>query len=551
MKRFWWSLNPVGVVLGASLLALSLTPSLLPRPATLQGVGSGIVFSLGYAVGVGLSAVLSTLTAWRPSAGTLRRLRMVGWPVFAVVMALAAVGGVAAQNDVRRMVELPPLDGVNVFGFVVALLSTSLACLGLGRMIRQGWQRGLERMVSAGRGVEQARRRATVGTLITMVVVLAVLTGSVFVLLDRVYYGMNARPDAGLAVPDSTFRSAGAGSEVQFDELGRSGADFVAGGPTADEIRALTGKPAMTPIRVYVGLAAGGTLADRASTAVRELERTGGFDRDVLVVATTTGSGWLEPQAVDAVEYLHSGNTATVSLQYAYTASFVSALTAPELTVETSTALFTAVRARWLTLPADERPKLVVYGLSLGAQGIMNSFGSLDSILERTDGALLVGPTNSTPLWRDLQATRDAGSPPWRPVRNRGADVRWASGFGDFEEPGGPWRTPRVAVLQHATDPVTWLGPELIWQRPEWLVDGNRAPDVSPTMRWIPAVTAVQVGLDTLVSVDVPARHGHAFGDVMLQGWVAVTGDGGLDEASLAKVQEVIESYWVISPVTI
>ena len=56
----------------------------------------------------------------------------------------------------------------------------------------------------------------------------------------------------------------------------------------------------------------------------------------------------------------------------------------------------------------------------------------------------------------------------------------------------------------HAADPITWLGPELIWQRPEWLT-GERAPDVSPHMRWIPVVTAVQVGLDMLVSVDVPA----------------------------------------------
>ena len=64
----------------------------------------------------------------------------------------------------------------------------------------------------------------------------------------------------------------------------------------------------MTPIRC-TWVAAGGTLADRAATAVRELERTGGFERKVLVVATTTGAGWLEPQAVDSVEYLQSGDT--------------------------------------------------------------------------------------------------------------------------------------------------------------------------------------------------------------------------------------------------
>lgn len=546
-----WSLNPIGLLFGAVPLLLSLTPSLLPRPATLQGLGSGVVFGLRYAVGVGVSAILARLIKWRPSAKLGRRLWLIGWLSLAVVLVLAAVAGVAAQNEVRRMVELPPLDGVNVSRFVVTLLLTSLTCLGIGRLVRAGWQRRLARMVEDGRSLRLARRQATVRTSIVIVTVLAVLLGVIYLSVDRIYHGLNGWPEAGLTVPESTYRSAGAGSEVEFDQLGRHGADFIAGGPTASQISELTGEPAMTPIRVYVGVAAGGTLADRVATAVRELERTGGFERKVLVVATTTGAGWLEPQAVDSVEYLQSGDTATVALQYAYTPSWMSALTAPELPTETSSALFTAVRAKWLTLPADSRPQLVAYGLSLGAQANMNSFGTLEAMLERTQGALLVGPTNTTPLWRELQDTRDAGSPVWQPVLDNGAQVRWASKHGDFEQPAAPWRTPRVAILQHATDPITWLGPELIWQRPQWLTQGNRAPDVSPRMHWIPLVTAVQVTLDMLVSVQVPARHGHAFGDVMLDGWVAITDDGGLDQAARQRIQEVIEDYSVIRPVNV
>lgn len=551
MKRLWWSLNALGLLVGGLLLVLSLTPSLLPRPAALQGFGSGLTFGIGYATGVGLSAILKRWTRWRPSAVFRQRLRRIGWPTFAVLLILAAVGGVSAQNEVRRMVELPPLDGVNASAFVVALAVTSLLCLALGRLIRNRWLARLEQMVQKGRSPRRARRVATVRTLTASLVTLALLVGSAYLGLDRVFSGMNSQPAAGLAAPDGAHASGGAGSEVDFTELGRHGADFVTGGPTAADISELTGKPALTPVRVYVGIAAGGTLADRAATAVRELERTGGFDRRVLVVAATTGSGWLEPQAVDAVEYLHSGDTATAALQFAYTPSFVSALTAPELPTETWSALFTAVRAKWLTLPEDRRPKLVVYGLSLGAQATMNGVRTLDSLLERTEGALLVGPTYATPLWHELQATRDAGSPPWQPVRDEGAQVRWASKKGDFARLTGPWDAPRVAILQHATDPITWLGPDLVWQRPEWLMSGNRAPDVSPHMHWIPLVTAVQVTLDMFVSVDVPARHGHAFGDVMLEGWVAATDDGGLDEAALQRIQDVIESYWVIKPVQV
>lgn len=51
------------------------------------------------------------------------------------------------------MVELPPLDGVNVSRFVVTLLLTSLTCLGIGRLVRAGWQRRLARMVEDGRSL--------------------------------------------------------------------------------------------------------------------------------------------------------------------------------------------------------------------------------------------------------------------------------------------------------------------------------------------------------------------------------------------------------------
>lgn len=549
MKRFGWSLNPLGLLLGAALLALSLTPSLLPRPAILQGFGAGVVFGLGYAVGLGVATAISSLTGWTPSAIFRRRMHRYGWPIFGVILIIAAIGGVGAQNEVRRMVELPPLDGVNLVGFVIALGLTSMICLAIGRLVWLWWQWMVRRLTKPGRSEAVARHRATVRTILASGVAVALIGGVALWALDRVYYGLNGHPEAGLAAPASGYRSAGAGSAVAFDQLGRTGADFITGGPRADEIRMLTGKPAITPVRVYVGIAAGGTLADRAATAVRELERTGGFEREVLVVAATTGSGWVEPQAVDAVEYLHSGNTATVALQFAYTPSFVTALTAPELPAETFSMLFTAVRAKWLTLPEANRPQLLVYGLSLGAQAVMNSFASLDSIRERTDGALLVGPTNATPLWRDLQASRDPGSPPWQPVHDAGVELRWASGGADFARLTGPWSPPRVAILQHATDPITWLGPELIWQRPEWLTDTYRAPDVSPHMHWIPLVTAVQVTLDMFVSVEVPARHGHAFGDVMLDGWLAVSGDGGLDRSALDKIQAELETYWQIRPV--
>lgn len=144
---------------------------------------------------------------------------------------------------------------------------------------------------------------------------------AVTIAIDAIYLERNGSPDVDLAVPGSDFRSAGTESAIAWEDLGRHGGAFIGGGPSASDITAVTGVAAEELIRVYAGIASAETLRERADLVVAELERTGAFERSVLVVATTTGSGWLEPQTVDALEYLHAGDTAIASMQYAYTPS--------------------------------------------------------------------------------------------------------------------------------------------------------------------------------------------------------------------------------------
>ena len=93
------------------------------------------------------------------------------------------------------------------------------------------------------------------------------------------------------------------------------GGVFLASAPTAEEIGAFWGGPARDPVRVYVGLTAAGSAQDRAQLAFDELLRVGGFDREVLVIAMPTGSGWLDPGSQDPLDYMHRGDVATVSVQ--------------------------------------------------------------------------------------------------------------------------------------------------------------------------------------------------------------------------------------------
>lgn len=534
MTRRWWHLDPGGVLIGLVLVALSLTPSLLPRPAILQGVLAGVAFGMGYLLGALVWWIIRSATPWRPSA---RVRRAFWWGMLALALVIIVVIGLVAvawQNEVRGLVEVAPLDAVAIGAFLGGALLTAALLVTIGRGVRR-MTAHLVRLAGPAVGLLGAAVAVGAAVLALGLVVIAAI--------DSIYADRNGAPDEALVEPPSEFRSAGPQSPVEWQGLGRHGGTFIAGGPSAAEISALTGLDAVEPIRVYVGLGNAETIAERAELAVDELRRTGAFERELLVVATTTGSGWLEDQGVDSVEYLHAGNTAIVALQYAYTPSWVSFLFDQDAPIAAARATFEAVYDERSSLPAESRPRLVTYGLSLGAHGGQEVFSGLDDLRERTDGALFVGSPASSTLWRELQAARDAGTPAWQPVLDDGAVVRWMSQPGDTDRLPGPWAEPRVLYLQHATDPITWLTSELLWSSPEWLEPDQRGADVSPSMRWIPVVTGLQVTIDMLMGQSVPARHGHNFGDVMVDGWREVTGDAGLSPAALDAVRAEIESY--------
>lgn len=538
MSRRWWQVDPIGSALGLVLAGLSITPSLLPRPALLQGAVAALAFGLGYLVGTSVSVLVRSRVTWRPSPATLRRWWIGYGLAWLVALAGLSSASLVWQNEVRRSVEMPPLPGSSLLGFLSGFLPLAVLLLAAGKGVRRIF--GFLRQ-------RRGRLVGVLGGLASVVIVLGLLVGGGLAAVDSIYAARNGRPDAEAIEPSSAYRSAGAGSAIAWEGVGRHGGNFLAGGPTAAEISEVTGAAAIEPIRVYAGLGSAGTLAERARLAVAELQRTGAFDRDVLMVATTTGSGWLEAQTMDALEYLHGGNTAIAALQYAYTPSWVSFLFDPDAPVAAAEELFDQVYAVWRELPADARPQLVSYGLSLGAHGSQAVFSDVADLRSRADGAMFVGSPNGSPLWRSLQAARDPGSPAWQPVLDGGREVRWISRPGD-ELFGGEWTRPRVLYLQHATDPVTWLGPDLLWRSPEWLEPGQRAPDVSPSMIWIPGVTAAQVTVDMLMGEAVPAHHGHNYGNVVTAGWRAVTGDADLDDAAVARVETVIAEYADIRP---
>jgi len=80
---------------------------------------------------------------------------------------------------------------------------------------------------------------------------------------------------------------------------------------------------------------------------------------------------------------------------------------------------------------------------------------------------------------------------------------------------------------------------EPIWGRPDWLL-GERAPDVSPHMRWLPGVTFVQVTIDQFFGTAVPMGQGHNYADSSVAGWAAVLPPPGWTDADGARLQPII-----------
>jgi uncharacterized membrane protein len=533
-----------GVVVAVLFFGLSLAPSLLPRTALFQGVVSGITVAIGYGLGV-LGAWL-----WRyfeiptPSRSSRVGRALLWGPVAVAVLVTVAFAWrqVGWQNDVREIFGQEPTEPwvwlviVPVTALVAALLV--LVGRGIGRLYR--W------VVRRIEGALPRRVANAIGFVTVALVLLGLWSGVIvdgfFSLANRSFSVQDTSTPDGLVQPTSALRSGSPESLAAWDTLGRQGRRFVATGPTVDELDAFSGGGAREPIRAYVGIQSGDTLEQRAELLLDELERTGAFDREVLVLVTTTGTGFIEPNAINALEYLHNGDTAIAGAQYSFLPSWISLLADQEVTRETSRAVFDTVHAHWSELPEDDRPELYLFGLSLGSFGVESILTSIEIVNAPIDGALMAGPPFVNELWNRLTDGRDPGSPAWLPVYGDGRTVRFTSREGALDEPTGEWGDTKIVYLQHASDPVTFFSPDLAFSRPDWLAPGQRGPDVSSEMTWFPLVTMWQVALDLPVAGNVPSGYGHLYSSrEYLDVWVAIAAPDGWTDDDTARLGDVVE----------
>jgi uncharacterized membrane protein len=552
-KVLFGALSTPGVVLGAILLWFSFGSSLLPREPMMQGVLGALSFAFGYAIGV----LVWFLVKWVAKLVSKPIPKDAG-PTWLRWVAIGSVGAIFIveilrwptwQSEQRLLVGLDELSATSGLMAVVWTLAFTLVLVFIGRSIRWlVWKVDVfnEHHMSPhiARGVSVAINVGIVGGVSWFIA----SSGLTAFANERFGPGDDTTLE-GITQPTEPEYSGSPESLVQWDDLGFQGRTFAGSGTTVEDMAALSPdaqSSPLVPIRVYAGLKSTDSTEERAQLVVEELNRTNAEDRAIVILVSTTGTGWVDPIAASTVEYMYNGDTAIAAMQYSFLPSWISFILDTATATEAGVAINDAVIEWWEGLPENDRPRLVAFGESLGTLGSEAAYAaadldaSLQSLQSKVEGALWVGPTNANEIHSQYIDERDP-SPVWKPTYNGGAIVRTFNGPGEFDAAADSWAKPRVLYYHHPSDPVGYWNWETLWKPQEW-TDKPVGYDVPDSVRWIPFTTFTQVVVDLINGFSASVGHGHNYNDVFTDGWSVIAPLEGWTDADTAGVEGHVSS---------
>ena len=412
-----------GALLGAAATVESFWPSLMPRSTIHQALVSGASAATGFGVGSaaygwgmrfagreGVPRLVAYLgraglaggvvyglrdrpgaPLWRPlvrmggeaalvgslTAASVEFVRTSNRPVRAgTVLGAGAVGAgavrvtfaIRAQLRHRDEYDGPPPRALPAVAQSVTVASVLAALVNGFRLSTESAANVLHRRI----GVPRLPARA-LGTAVAT----GTWAGVGVAFADTFVKGMalyNRVLDPGYdRAPDTAACSGGPGSPLSFSRTGREGRRFLLDRPSAEDIQSLMGRaPVAEPVRIYVGLDHARSMQDRVRLALAELERTGAYDRALLIVGCPPGNGWVNTLPFETADYLLLGDSAGVTVQYERLPSLLSLHRVGE-GGEHLRLLLEGIRDALADRPDDRRPRIVVYGESLGAWAGQNA----------------------------------------------------------------------------------------------------------------------------------------------------------------------------------
>ena len=527
-----------GAVCAALAFVAALFPSMVPRSDLIQGVLAGIAVAFGYLIGAGLAALARWLQIGPADVRKGRGIRRAGFTLAAALVAYGLWILPDWANSARAAMQMPPVDTVHRLLITLLTAGVALPLVLLGRIFRRATiiaanLLGLILPVRVALIFGLGLACALFWSIGSGVLVRGIVDG-----LDRAYAQLDELIPPGSMPPGDPLKSGAAGSHVDWVSLGAQGRAFVQAPSDAAQIAALRGAPAQEPVRVYVGMNAAEDPADRAALALAELIRTDAFARGHLVIATPTGTGWVDPAAIVPLEYLLRGDLATVAVQYSYLPSWLSLLVEPERGAETARQVFRTIYAHWRGLPADARPRLYLFGLSLGALNSDLSVDVYDILADPYHGALWAGPPFPSRTWNVVVRARNPDTPVWQPRYSDGRMFRFMTQDSGTGADYAPWGPLRVIYLQYPSDPIVFFETGSLLRRPAIMAQ-PRAPDVSDRLVWVPVISFLQNVVDMITAAGTPLGFGHVYAaEDYLDGWLELLDPHGASEQEVTRIRD-------------
>jgi uncharacterized membrane protein len=244
---------------------------------------------------------------------------------------------------------------------------------------------------------------------------------------------------------------------------------------------------------------------------------------------------------IESAEILTRGDIATACIQYGKAPSFLE-LQGVSLGRAQFRQLLWGVKQRLLAVPENKRPKVLVFGESLGA------WSSSDVVMHQgISGFDHYGIHRA--LWFGLPGLARWSKAGMREGRNPLTPEGTVAAFDRFEQyqalTADEKASLRAVVVDHDNDPISQISVRMAVKRPPWL-DGERGRGVPETMKWTPVITFTQVITDAMnAMVTVPGQFKSFGHDYRADTATFVQAAYGLPEATeeqMAALHETLVS---------
>ena len=387
--------------------------------------------------------------------------------------------------------------------------AVGLAALMVGEQLAA---RGLERLGAKALG----RDTGALGSLVAHGAVLGAMGTGAAMGLQRLTAVVERRDDvvepAYPMPPTSPNVSAGPRSAMPFASMGKEGRRFVLMALSPEEITAVTGERAMSPVRVVGGYESAPDTAERARLTVQDMIDCGAFERSIICIGVPTGVGYFNYTVAEALEYLTGGDCATVVPQYALVPSAL-ALNRTRDGEELTRLVLEGIRDRIGAMPVGARPRVFIIGESLGANIALDTAmvpGSVSGIPVMTElgvaGGLYLGVPFRTEMWNIWRANPEAVDPAG--VLVQVSDPALLPVLSDGQV--------RHLMVVHDDDPVSKFGYSMVVQPPWWMGPAATRPPLVPReAKFRPITSFILATIDLLNGMNSRpgtfARVGHDY----------------------------------------